>query len=146
MVGTIFVEYRLANIPLPVEIEKSDKVTIPPVNFGQELVAEGPLIDTATGLLLAHEGTSTEIVNVYLDNAWLSKETASEYTIDPRAASLPGPISYATRGGEQNRPPDYNRACSTSVEVGLATKNKLPGKIHFVIWRSVPVVRNSSSG
>jgi hypothetical protein len=130
LAAAILVEYRLANIPLPVEIE-NNRVTIPPVKFGQELVVEGPLVDASTGLLLAHEGKSTEIVNVYLDQAWLSKDTASEQELDPRAASVPGLIKYTTRDGDEKRPPDYSRACSTSVEIRLAAENKLPGTIHF---------------
>lgn len=131
MAGAVFAQYKLANIPLPVEIEDNRKVSIPPVKFGQELVVEGPSADASTDLLFWHDGNPTEIVDAYLDKARLSAETARENEIDPRASTIPGPITYTTRDGERGRKPDYSRACSTSVEVQLTPDKKSPSRIHF---------------
>lgn len=131
LAGAIFAQYKLANIPLPVELENSKKVTIPSVKFGQELVVEGPSLDASAVSLLSHDGKPIEIINAYMDNARLSEATMREHGIAPRSSSISGPITYTTRGGEQGRTPDYNRACSTSIGVGLMTDKKLPSKISF---------------
>ncbi len=129
--GAVYAQYRLANIPLPLELEDNKKVSIPPIKFGQELVVEGPSVDPSRGLLLSHVGNSTEVIRVHFDNARLSEKTIRQNEIDPRASSIPGPIKYTTRDAEQGRRSDYSRACSTSVEVKLADGKRQPGRIRF---------------
>ncbi|HKQ52352.1 MAG TPA: hypothetical protein VJT74_08295 [Pyrinomonadaceae bacterium] len=95
------------------------------------MIVEGPSPDAPTSVLLSHEGSPAETVDADLENARLSEETTRENEVDPRAAMIPGPISYATRDGGQGRAPDYSRACGTTIEVLLPPDNKAPSRIHF---------------
>jgi hypothetical protein len=145
--GVFFLQYRLANIPLPVDVEASNKFTIPPIMLGQEeLVIEGPVIDPASHQLLYHEGKPTESVSVMFDQARLSEDTIEFYDIKQVTPSIPAQITYDTYVPDYKRPkpkltvrpkpsptPEAKaaEACQTNVRVELANKEKPPAEIHF---------------
>ncbi|MDT4952489.1 MAG: hypothetical protein QOJ02_627 [Acidobacteriota bacterium] len=145
--GVLFLQYRLANIPLPVDVEASNKFTIPPIMLGQEeLVIEGLVIDPASHQLLYHEGKPTESVSVTFDQARLSEDTIRLYDIKQVTPPTPAQINYDTYVPENKRPkpkptlkpkpsptPEAKviEACQTNVRVELANKEKPPAEIHF---------------
>lgn len=122
--GVVLLQFRLANIPLPVQIGNSSETTIPPIRFGEELVIGGPA--SGSTLLLGHNGDATEIVDFYLENATITQETRRSYDLDPRAQLTPGRLSYTTQPAESSRIP-----CTTDVEARLLDEKRPPREIRF---------------
>jgi hypothetical protein len=132
-------QYRLANIPLLVEIADAEGFAPATVRLGQdELVIEGLTANSADGYLLAHEGNSNEIVDINFERARLSEETIAFLKglgLAPPAAFAP--LGYTTIEGEPCAKPADGEACRPFVKIKLesTTPPEAPGTrpidIHF---------------
>ena len=145
--GAIFVQYRLANIPLPIDVDESAHSYTPQIAelLKQEvLVVDGPAIRRSGSVptsTILFSGDNAELVNVEarFDSARIGKGFISILRTDPAQQlppETPQQISYVPQADEENptRPEvtDPNSApCRTSVDLTLADNGAVPKELHF---------------
>lgn len=99
-VGAVFLENRLANFFLPVDVEKQyDFAPTKVPRRNAELVLETPIVRAvgSTSLLLSHEKNVNEVVDVYFDRAELTEKTIRRFqSLGVPVPSAPGPVAYVT--------------------------------------------------
>lgn len=153
LAGVIYLQYRLANIPLAVDVEKSQPPFTPATAAlikREELVVDTPTADNAigqqpAGVLLSGNGTDFVSVEARFDSAQPGNDFIDVLRSDPQEESLPTQgqqqIVYsampdegaaastedtARKADKQNAAP-----CRTSINVRLAEGAKTLTALHF---------------
>lgn len=153
LAGAIYLQYRLANIPLPVDVEKSKPPYTPATAAlikREELVVDQPVIDNSsgqavTGILLSGDGTDFVAVEARFDSAQLGNGVMEMLRSDTRRNPLPKEdrqlIVYnamvdedaaapaSTSEGQPERQPAA--PCRTSIQLRLAPGSKPLSELHF---------------
>ncbi len=153
LAGAIYLQYRLANIPLPVDVEKSKPPYTPATAAlikREELVVDLPVIDSsgpkaAAGILLSGDGTDFVAVEAHFDSAQLGNGVMELLRSDTRRNPLPKEdrqlIVYnamvdedaaAPPSAVEGQPERQEAApCRTSIQVRLAPGSKPLTELHF---------------
>jgi hypothetical protein len=147
--GAIYLQYRLANIPLPVDVEDPDRPYTPLTAelIKQEiLVVDGPIINRQgpnARVLFAGDGAEAVAVEVRFDSARIGQKFINILRTDPQQTLPPEtrePISYVAQAGEEAKeqaPPENAQVqqelapCRTALEVSLADNATMPRELHF---------------
>jgi len=133
-VAVIYVQYRLADWPVAVDLAETGKFSPVTLRLGQEeLLIERPVVNSPEGVLLAHTGEPNEIVDIRFDNARLDPDTFEMLTdLGSNPPSAPAAIKFSPR--ELNVP---NAAgvdgdpCRTFVTAGWANPGSPPAELKF---------------
>jgi hypothetical protein len=129
LAAAVLVQYKLANIPQPVNLDTTEKFSPAKVRLGQEkLIIEGPVVNSSEGVLFSHNGKPNEIVNATFDRARLDEETIEifrESGLSP--PSITARIDY--RAENPTTAPVGDESCRTQVE--LRATPKMPDEIHL---------------
>ena len=151
LAGAVYLQYRLANIPVPVDVEKRQYTPAKAeLVKHEELVVESPVVDNsagqaASGVLLAGDGTEFVSVEARFDSAQIGNDFIELLRTDPKERSFPsqdrGPIVYSPAPEEETAestsetamPPEKRKAapCRTSIQVKLPEGAKTPTALHF---------------
>lgn len=153
LAGAIYLQYRLANIPLPVDVEKSKPPYTPTTAAlikREELVVDAPNVDNSTGqaparVFLSGDGTDFVSVEVRFDSAQIGHDFMDLLRTDPEEKSLPTQarqqIVYSAMPDEEEAVTTSKTAtspakqeaapCRTSIDVKLAAGAKMPAELHF---------------
>lgn len=127
LIGMLFLMYRFITVPLPMKLDADTKINFPQAMLGtDEIIIEGPVVNTSTGLLLSAKMEQEEEISLVLEKAQLSQTTIEDFELDPSSASI-GKIIYGSSPEEKSV---SNRPCTTSVEIKLKD-GKLPDALHF---------------
>jgi TIR domain len=127
LLGMLFLVYRFVTVPLPMRLDADSQINFPPAMLGtDEIIIEGPVVNTSTGLLLSGKVERDEEISLEMEKAQLSQTTIDDFELDPPSASI-GRIIYSYSPEEKSA---SNRPCTTSVEIKLKDA-KLPDAIHF---------------
>lgn len=143
--GAILLQYRLANIPLPVDVENSTRPYTPQTAelIKQEgLVVDGPSIKRSgpnERMLFSGDGTEFVSVEARFDSAKIGNKFLGVLRTDPSQRlppQTPQPITYtpeaeeeaatATNGKDPNIAP-----CRTSVDISLLENGPMPRELHI---------------
>lgn len=129
LAAAVIVQYKLANIPQPVNLDTTEKFSPAKVRLGQQkLIIEGPVVNSSEGVLFSHNGKPDEIVNVDFDRARLDEQTIEMF----REGGLSPPSITARivyRAENPTTPPVGDESCRTRVEMRAIPK--LPDEIHL---------------
>jgi hypothetical protein len=147
--GVIYLQYWLAHIALPVELEKSK---YSPVNAGlikqEELIVDLPTRSAPDGAappsssFLTDDGKDFISIDAYFESARLHEDTSRMLRTDPDETEFPSEgliqIAYSTEGEKKPDPKDGNgrrnddlEPCRTSISVAEPKGGKMPGELHF---------------
>lgn len=144
LAAAVYAQYRLANIPLPVGVEKGKSDFTParaPFALKRELVVEGP--EAEGGLLLASEGKPHVAVDARFESARLGDEIMELLRRERPPKPLPpagnGRIDYTTAGDAEPRPTpaagataaDGGEPCRTFIRVAAAEGAPRPSELRF---------------
>jgi hypothetical protein len=153
LAGAIYLQYWLANIPLPVDVETSKPPNTPAgaaLVKHEELVIEGPTIDNSGGatpsrILLSGEGTKFVAVEARFDSGEIGSDFIDLLRTDPEEKSLPTqdrqlivfsamPDEAAAAASGKPATPEKQQAapCRTSIDVKLPEGAKMPAALHFL--------------
>ena len=123
-----FAQYKLANVPRPVNLDTTGKFSPATIRLGrEELVIEGPVVHSSSGMLLSHDGRHNETVDARFDRARLDDQTIQLFeSFGLRPPSTPVKIDY--RPDEPKSPFTSDEPCRTRVEL-LASQ--MPAEIHI---------------
>lgn len=129
LAAAAFAQYRLTNVPMPVNVETTEKFSPATINLGrEELVIEGPMVNPSERMLFSHDGKSNEIVEVSFDQARLGEKTISLFEqLGLKPPASPARVDYRAR--ESNKPSVGEQSCRTRVELRAATQ--MPAEIHL---------------
>jgi hypothetical protein len=129
LVGAAYAQYRLANVPLPMNVETIENFSPATIKLGQqELVIEGPVVNSAERMLFSHDGKQNETVDVSFDRARLDEQTVLMFeSLGLKPLSTPARIDY--RAQETQKPPVGEESCRTRVELRAASQ--MPAEIHL---------------
>lgn len=129
LAGAAFAQYRLANVPMPVSVETIGDFSPAKLRLGQEeLIIEGPVVNSEEGMLFSHDGRANEIVDVSFDHARLDEQTIGMLESSGlRPPSTPVKIDYVVQ--ESTGPSTGGEPCRSRVE--LRTISKMPAEIHI---------------
>jgi len=129
LAAAAFAQYKLANVPLPVNLETTEKFSPAIVRLGQEeLIIEGPLVNSTEGLLFSHDGGPNEIVDVSFERARLDEQTLQMFeSLGLRPPATPAGIDY--RAQEAKQPSSGGEPCRTRVELRAAAE--MPAELHL---------------
>jgi hypothetical protein len=147
--AAIYLQYRLANIAVPVDVEKSSPPYTPAkaaLVKNEELVVRSSSFGNAsTPVLLMGEGTESVAVEARFDVAQISQDFIDMLHTDPDEKSFPNsdqqPITY-TSGPDDSEPEDKNRKppstelqtaapCRTLITIRLADGAKPISELDF---------------
>ncbi|MEP6820550.1 MAG: hypothetical protein ABJA18_13525 [bacterium] len=150
LAGAIYLQYRLANIPLPVDVEKSKPPYTPitaEIIKREELEVETPTVDNSVpaSVFLSGEGADFISVEARFDSAQISQDFIDLLQTDPRERSFPTRarqlIVYGPMVDEEVLTParktmlqlekPKTKPCRTSIEVKLAKGSNMPAALHF---------------
>lgn len=153
LAGAIYLQYRLANIPLPVDVEKSKPPYTPATAAlikKEELLVDTPVVEKSTGtvpagVLLSGDGTEFVSVEARFDSARITKDFIDLLRSDPDERSFPSQdlqaIVYSAMPdeGEANKPaesapmPEKQKAapCRTSIDVKLPEGARTVAELHL---------------
>lgn len=145
--GAIFLQYRLANIALPVDVEKATPSYTPQsaeLVKQEELVIDDPIINRSgsvpnSRMLFSGDGAEFVSVEARFDSAVIGKHFTSVLRTDPNQQlppDSPQPISYTPESDQEkpegNNTQDPNSApCRTSVDVALTENGSMPSELHL---------------
>jgi hypothetical protein len=123
-----FAQYRLANVPRPVNLETTGKFSPATIRLGrEELVIDGPVVNSSVGMLLSHDGRPNETVDARFDRARLDEQTIRLFeSVGAKPPSAPGKIDY--RPDEPKIPVTSDEPCHTRVELRAS---QMPSEIHI---------------
>jgi hypothetical protein len=123
------VQYKLAYIPQPVNLDTTGKFSPATIKRGQEnLIIEGPSVNSSEGVLFSHDGKPNEIVNVTFERARLDEQTIEMFGDgESRPPAITAEIVYRT--DEPTPPPIGEESCRTQVELRAASK--MPDEIQL---------------
>ncbi|HJR08343.1 MAG TPA: hypothetical protein VJ842_13870 [Pyrinomonadaceae bacterium] len=132
-VAVIYLQYKLADWPVAVDLADTGKFSPVTLQLGaEELVIEGPVVNSSEGLLLAHNGKVDEIVSVRFDRARLDDETADMLKDEgSKLPTVPAEFSYSPE--EPNAPTETvgSEPCGTSMTVAWAKPDRPPVELRF---------------
>jgi hypothetical protein len=156
VVGAIVLQYRLANIPLPVEVEKSTPPYTPVAAAlikREELIIDNPsrgeeaqsTSDIPTEVLPADGGTEGVQIDAHFDSARLGDDNMKRLRRESEQAPKENPpppeglqqIDYtsvvpAASPEGPGQPPDQTaKPCRAAISIALADNTKLPSELHF---------------
>ena len=128
LAGAAFAQYKLANVPEPVEVETIKELSPATVRLGQEeLIIEGPVVDAEQGMLFSHNGRPNETVDVRFDRARLGKETLESF--QRLRASPPSTAAAINYRPMKSKSADGHEPCRTRID--LFSFSKMPEEIHL---------------
>jgi len=129
LAGAALAEYKLANVPRPVNLETTGRFSPATIRLGQaELVIGGPVVDSKERLLFSHEGKPNETVDISSDHARLDEDTREMFEhFGARILSTPTQIDY--RAEDPTESSASLEPCHTRVEILAASK--MPDEIHI---------------
>ncbi|HEX8069532.1 MAG TPA: hypothetical protein VF546_06250 [Pyrinomonadaceae bacterium] len=121
------VQYYLTSIPVPAELAETGRFTPAVLPRGQqELIIEGPEVNSPDGTLLAHAGAPQTSVDVRFERARVDEQTAQLLTaLGDTLPDAPGPVAYVPRASGDGAP------CRTLVTVGWADPQRPPATIRL---------------
>ena len=129
LAGAAFAEYKLANIQRPVELKDTGKFDQATIRLGQELIFEGPVVNSEEGMLFSHDGKKNLIIDVSFDRARLGVETIRLLeSLGPTPPSDPTTVDYQAQ--EPKSSAAGGEPCRTQVKLSAAQK-KMPDEIHI---------------
>lgn len=125
-----FAQYYLAKLPLPVDLDATNKFSPAVVRLNQEeLVIEDPVVEPADSPLLGHEGRGNEAVVARFDHALLDEQTVEELSgPELRLPPTPGEIDYTPPDAGQT--PSSGGLCQTSIDIRV-NEGQPPRSLHF---------------
>lgn len=145
--GAIFLQYRLANIPLPVDVARPRRPYTPQTAesvLDEVLVIDGPLINRSgavptSRLLFSGDGAEFVAVEARFDSAYAGEQFLNVLRTDPDQKlppRTPQAVSYLSQSEEEGAEPSRTEGaggapCRTSVEVGLARNGTMPSELHL---------------
>lgn len=121
--GAVGVQAGLADIPVTVDVAKFSPVIVP---AGHELVIQGPVVNSAEGILFSKTGDTTEILDVYFPRARLAASTVEQM----RALGAPSElrnIKYVTQ--ETAASSTSGKHCHSSIEIRLVDPTGSPPEL-----------------
>jgi len=129
LAAAAFAQFKLANVPEPVNLETTGKFSPATIRLGQEeLIIEGPLVNSPEGMLFSHDGSLNEIVDVSFERARLDQQTVEKFeSLGLSPPSTPSKIDY--RAEDSMRAHIGIEPCRTRVE--LRAPLKMPEEIHL---------------
>ena len=129
LAGAAFAQYKLANVPVPVNLETTGRFSPATIKLGQEeLIIEEPVVNSAEGMLFSHDGRPNEIVDVSFEYARLDEQTVGKFaSIGLSPPSTPSNIDY--RAQDSKSPLISGEPCRTRVE--LRATSRMPDEIHL---------------
>lgn len=153
LAGAIYLQYRLANIPLPVDVEKSKPLYTPATAAlikKEELLVDMPVVDKSaggvpSGVLLSGDGTEFVSVEARFDSAQITKDFIDLLKSDADERSFPSQdrqaIIYsampdedeADKPAESAPTPEKQKTapCRTSIDVKLPDGAKTVAELYF---------------
>lgn len=128
LAAAAFAQYKLANVARPVNLEATGKFSPATIRLGrEELVIEGPVVNSSEGMLLSHDGRPNETVDARFDRARLDEQTIRIFeSVGSKPPSAPGKIDY--RPDEPKIPFTSDEPCRTRVELRAS---QMPAEIHI---------------
>ncbi len=145
--GAVYAQYRLARIPLPVDVETSKAGYTPATAalFKREmLVVQGPSLQSANGaqreMLFADDGSEAVTVETDFQSARLHDDITNLLLHAKKPVPSPGlhQIVYSTEGDAESsstrprQPVNPNaKPCQTAIHISLAEKNRIPTELQF---------------
>jgi hypothetical protein len=145
--GAVYGQYRLARIPLPVDVETSKAGYTPVIAalFKREmLVVQEPSRQSADEaqreMLLADDGSEAVTVETHFQSARLHDDITTLLVHANKSVPSPGPhqIVYSTEGEAESsaiRPHPFvdrnAKPCQTAIHISLAEKNRIPTELQF---------------
>src|SRR5258705_426847 len=154
LAGAVYLQYWLANIPLPVDVETSKPPNTPAgaaLVKREELVIEGPTIDNSGGatpsrILLSGEGSKFVAVEARFDAGEIGSDFIDLRRTAPEEKSVPTQdrqlIVFSAMPDEaaaaaSSKPPtsaekQQAAPCRTSIDVKLPEGAKMPTALRFL--------------
>ena len=125
----VILQYKLANVPRPVNLESTGRFSPATIKLGQEeLVIEGPVSNSLEGMLFSHDGARNEIVDASFERARLDEGTIELFrSLGLTPPSTPVRLDYRVQ--EPSKPATADESCRTRVE--LRTFSRMPSEIHL---------------
>lgn len=130
---TLLCFFSTAAMPVALSPEEGDTV-LPEVShqLGQELFVEGLTEVGAGGPILRYDGLAVADLRVDLESGRASDKTLGDLEpSNPHWGQDWAHVAYNTAGRARESAPDYDRACSTFVEVKAARDTEPPTWIRF---------------
>jgi len=121
--GTVAVQAGLANIPVVVDAAKFSPLVVP---AGDELVIQGPVVNSPGGTLFSRTGDTEEILDLRFPRARLAPSTVEQW----KALGAPGElrnIRYVTQ--ESSASVTSKQRCHSSIEIKLVDSSSSPAEI-----------------
>lgn len=110
LVSAAGVQYGLANIPVTVDVAQFSPLIVAAEN---ELVLQGPVINSRDGLLFSKTVETDQILDVYFPQAQLASATATQLGVPEELRS----IKYITQ--EPGATSSVKQNCHSSIEIRL---------------------------
>ncbi len=111
--GVVGVEAGLANIPVTVDVARFSPVISP---AGHELVIQGPVTNSAEGVLFSKTGNANQILDIYFPRARLAPSTVEQLKSFSPPSELRS-IKYVTQ--EAAASSSSKQHCHSSIEIAL---------------------------
>jgi len=129
LAGAAFAEYKLANVPQPVDLKTTGQFSPATIKLGQaELIIKGPEVTSKERVLFSHNGKPKETLDTSFDNARLDDDTREMFeSFGERLPSPPTRIAYQAKKSEESSA--SGKPCSTRVEISAPLK--MPDEIHI---------------
>ena len=129
LAGAAFAQYKLANVPQPVNLETTGNFSPATVRLGQEeLIIEGPFVNSTEGLLFSHDGGPNEFTDISFERARLDEQTLKMFeSLGLKPPSTPAGIDY--RAQESGKPSSGGEPCRTRIELRAAAQ--MPAELHL---------------
>lgn len=131
-VAVVYLQYRAADWPVAVNLAETGKFAPVTLRLGEEeLIIEGPVVNSPDGVLLAHVGQPNEIVDLRFDSARLDRDTLDMLTdTGSNPPTSPVEIKFSPRELE-TRTSAGDDPCRTFVTVGWANPASPPSELRF---------------
>ncbi|HEX8128708.1 MAG TPA: hypothetical protein VF527_06355 [Pyrinomonadaceae bacterium] len=131
-VAVMLVQYKLADWPVAVDLADTGKFAPVTLRLGQEeLIIEGPVVNSPEGVLLAHAGEPNEIVDIRFDNARLDDDTVNMLAdLGSKPPTAPVQIKFSPRELDTKTGVDSD-PCRTFVTAGWAQPASPPTELRF---------------
>lgn len=129
LAAAAFALYKLAHVPRPVDLATEGKFSPATIKLGeQELIIEGPVVNSEEGLLFSCDSGTNGIVQVDFNRARLDEPTIELFeSLKIRLPAGLAQINY--RAADPKSLSTGNEPCSTRVELRIASQ--APGEIRI---------------
>ncbi len=135
LAGAALAQYKLVNVPRPVDLGTTGKFSPATISAGrEELIIEGLVLDPEKRMLVSpqgennepvmlfsHDGEPNETIDVIVNPAQLNDETIEYLKSGPKLPSTPTRIAYEATDTDPLSSPG-GEPCSTNVEILAAPK------------------------